>query len=82
MVQNKRIWDIAKVDDVENEQLNVLKIVVDHQVDEHIEDDILCSNGVDPTIVEWLIVCHVANDFIDDGVEQLSNQSITSNNEW
>ena len=32
----------VEMDDVENEQLNVLKIVVDHRVDEHIEDDNLC----------------------------------------
>ncbi|TYJ96927.1 CACTA en-spm transposon protein [Cucumis melo var. makuwa] len=31
----------AEMDDVENEQLNVLEIVIGHQVDEHIEDDTL-----------------------------------------
>ncbi|KAA0026142.1 hypothetical protein E5676_scaffold263G00470 [Cucumis melo var. makuwa] len=30
VLQNKRIYDMPKVDDVENEQLNVLEIVVDH----------------------------------------------------
>ena len=27
VVQNRRIWDVPEVDDVENEQLNVLEIV-------------------------------------------------------
>ncbi|KAA0064223.1 CACTA en-spm transposon protein [Cucumis melo var. makuwa] len=63
--------DKVIVDDVENEQLNVLEIVVEHQVDEHIEDDILCRTDVDPTIVGRPVVCHVTNDFIDNGNDQL-----------
>ena len=70
---------MSKVDDVENEQLNILEIVVGHRLDEHIEDDTLCRTDVDPTIVERSIVCHVANEFINDGDEQLSNQSRSSN---
>ncbi|KAA0035848.1 CACTA en-spm transposon protein [Cucumis melo var. makuwa] len=70
--------DVPEVDDVENEQLNVLEIIVGHRVDDHIEDDTLCTIDVDPTIVERLIVRHVANDFIDVGDEQLSHQSGTS----
>ena len=50
---------------VENEQLNVLKIIVDHRVDEHIEDDTLYRTEIDSTIVERPIVSHVADDFID-----------------
>ncbi|KAA0063153.1 uncharacterized protein E5676_scaffold1213G00260 [Cucumis melo var. makuwa] len=46
------MWDVPEGDDVENEQLNVLKIVIGHRVDEHIEDDTLCRTDVDPTIVE------------------------------
>ena len=67
------------VDDVENEQLNILKIVVGHRVDEHIEDDTLCRTNVNPTIVERPIMRHVTNDSIDDGAEQLSHQSGSSN---
>ena len=61
------------MDDVENGQLNVLEIVVGHGVDEHIEDDTLCRTDVDPIIIERLIVRYVANDFIDDGDEELSH---------
>ena len=70
-----------EVDDVENEQLNVLKIIYGHRVDEHIEDNTLCKTGIDPTIVERPIVRHVADDFID-GDEQLLHQIGTSNDEW
>ncbi|KAA0041912.1 CACTA en-spm transposon protein [Cucumis melo var. makuwa] len=77
-VNNKRIWDVPEVDDVENEQLNVLKIVVDHRVDEHIKDKTLYRTGVDPIIVERPVVRHVTDDFIDDRVEQLLHQSRTS----
>ncbi|KAA0063052.1 CACTA en-spm transposon protein [Cucumis melo var. makuwa] len=67
-----------KVDDVENEDLNVLEIVVSHRVDEHIEDDTLWRTDVDPTIVERPIVRHVTDDFIDDVDEHLSHASGTS----
>ena len=50
-------------------------------MDEHIKDDTLCRIDVDPTIVEISIVHHVADDFIDDGDEQLSHQSGTSDDE-
>ncbi|KAA0041650.1 uncharacterized protein E5676_scaffold234G00900 [Cucumis melo var. makuwa] len=78
---NKHIWDMPEVDDIENEQLNVLEIIVGHRVDEHMEDDTLYRIDVDPTIVERSVVRHVTNDFIDDGDEQLSHESGTSNNE-
>ena len=53
--------------DIENEQLNVLKIVVEHRVDEHvIEDDTLCRTEVDLTIVERPNNPHVAKNFIND----------------
>ena len=81
MVHNKRIWDVPEVDDVENEQLNILEIVVDHRVDEHIEDVILYRTNIDPTIVERSIVCHVIVNFIDDGDEQLSHQCRTGDDE-
>ncbi|KAA0036806.1 CACTA en-spm transposon protein [Cucumis melo var. makuwa] len=41
-----------EVKDVENEQPNILKIVVRHCVDEHIEDDTLCRLDIDPAVVE------------------------------
>ena len=69
---------MPEVDDAENEQLKVLEIVVDHRMDEPIEDDTICRTNIDPTIVERSVVCHVADDFIDDGDEQLSHQSGTS----
>ncbi|TYK21333.1 uncharacterized protein E5676_scaffold68479G00160 [Cucumis melo var. makuwa] len=75
---NKRIWDVSVVDDFENEQLNVLEIVVGHQVDEHIKDDTLYMPKVDTTVIEGSVVHHVADDFIDDGDEQLSHQSGSS----
>ena len=81
VVKNKRTQDVPEVNDVENLQLNVLEIIVSHQVDEHIEDDTLCRTDVDPTIVERLIVCYVADDFMDNGVEQLSHQSGTNDDE-
>ncbi|KAA0055173.1 hypothetical protein E6C27_scaffold2359G00020 [Cucumis melo var. makuwa] len=68
VVQNKCIWDVPEVDDVENEQLNVLEIIAGHQVDEHIEDD---NHGK----IDISIVHHVIDDFIDDGDEQLSHRS-------
>ncbi|KAA0054912.1 uncharacterized protein E5676_scaffold1163G00170 [Cucumis melo var. makuwa] len=70
-----------QVDDVENEHLNVLEIVVNHQVDEHIEDDTLCRTDVDPTIVKRLVVRHVTNDFIDNVDEHLSHASETSDDD-
>ncbi|KAA0042882.1 uncharacterized protein E5676_scaffold108G001050 [Cucumis melo var. makuwa] len=37
---------------------------------------------VDHTIIERLLVHHVTDDFIDDGDEQLSHESGTSDDEW
>ncbi|KAA0050525.1 CACTA en-spm transposon protein [Cucumis melo var. makuwa] len=65
--QNKRILDLSKVDDVENEQLNVLEMVADHRVDEHIKNDTLCRPNVDTIVAERPIVRYVAVEFIDDG---------------
>ncbi|KAA0052001.1 hypothetical protein E6C27_scaffold60G004860 [Cucumis melo var. makuwa] len=48
MVQNKRIWDVLEVEDMENQQLNVLEIIIRPRVDEHIEDDTLCRYDVNP----------------------------------
>ena len=66
------------MDDVEKKYLNVLKIVVSHQMDEHIEDDTLCRTNVDPTIVERSVVLHVIDDFTNNVDEHLSHASITS----
>ncbi|KAA0047463.1 CACTA en-spm transposon protein [Cucumis melo var. makuwa] len=57
---------VGEVEDVQNDHINVLEIVVSHQVDDHIEDDTLCRTDVDPTIVERSVVRHVTDDFIDD----------------
>ncbi|TYK01403.1 uncharacterized protein E5676_scaffold29G00990 [Cucumis melo var. makuwa] len=75
VVQNKRIWDMPEVEDVQNDHINVLESVVSHQVDDHIEDDTLCRTDVDPIIVERPIVRHVTYDFIDDVDEHLSHAS-------
>ncbi|KAA0066656.1 CACTA en-spm transposon protein [Cucumis melo var. makuwa] len=68
VIQNKRIWDVPEVDDVENEHINILEVVVSHQVDDHIKDDTLCRIDVDPTIIERSVVRYVTNDFIDDAL--------------
>jgi len=75
VIQNKRIWDVPEVEDVQNDHINILEVVVSHQVDDHIEDDTLCRNDVDPTIVERPVVRHVTDDFIDDVDEHLSHAS-------
>ncbi|KAA0062763.1 gamma-aminobutyrate transaminase POP2 [Cucumis melo var. makuwa] len=63
VVQNKRIWDMPEVEDVENNHINVLEIVVSHQVDDHIKDDTLCRTDVDPTIIERSIVCIMSSSY-------------------
>ncbi|KAA0059047.1 CACTA en-spm transposon protein [Cucumis melo var. makuwa] len=78
VVQNKRIWDVLEVEDVENDHINVLEVVISHRVDDHIKDDTLCRTDVDPTIVERPVVHHVTDDFIDDVDEHLSHVSIMS----
>ena len=52
-----------------------MKIVVEHHVDEHIEDATLCKPDIDSIMEERPIVCHVVDDFINDDDEQLSPQS-------
>ncbi|KAA0062931.1 uncharacterized protein E6C27_scaffold468G00250 [Cucumis melo var. makuwa] len=73
-----RIWDVPEVEDVENDHINVVKIVVSHRVDDHIEDDTLRRTDVDSTIVERPIVRHVTDEFIDDVDEHLSHANIMS----
>ncbi|TYK19759.1 GDSL esterase/lipase [Cucumis melo var. makuwa] len=73
VIQNKHIWDLPEVDDVENEHINILEVVVSHQRDDHIEDDIPCRIDVDPTIVERSVMRHLTDDFIDDVDEHLSH---------
>ncbi|KAA0032142.1 uncharacterized protein E5676_scaffold186G00260 [Cucumis melo var. makuwa] len=75
VIQNKHIWDVPEVEDVQNDHINVLEIVVSHQVDDHIEDDTLCRIDIDPTIVKRPIVRQVTEDFIDDMDEHLSHAS-------
>ena len=61
VVQNEHVWDVPEVEYIENDQLIVMKIAVEHRVDEPIsEDDTLCRTGVDPTIVERPSVCNVS----------------------
>ncbi|TYK09802.1 uncharacterized protein E5676_scaffold127G00990 [Cucumis melo var. makuwa] len=65
----------VEVDDVENEYLNVLKIIVSHREDEHIEDATLYRIDVDPIIVERPVVHYITDDFIDDVGEHLAHAS-------
>ena len=69
------------MDGVEDQQLNVPKLVVGHRVDDHVENDTLCRVDVDLTVVETPIVRHVVNNFINDDDEQLSVQSRSSDYE-
>ncbi|TYK30898.1 CACTA en-spm transposon protein [Cucumis melo var. makuwa] len=78
VVQNKRVWDVPEVEDVENDHINVLEIVISHRVDDHIEDDTLCKTNVDPTIIERSVVRHVTDNFINDVDEHLLHASIMS----
>ena len=67
VVQNKHVWNVLEVEDIENDQLNVLKIIVEHRGNEYvIVDDTLCRTEVDPTVVERPNVIHIADNFIDD----------------
>ncbi|KAA0047514.1 CACTA en-spm transposon protein [Cucumis melo var. makuwa] len=71
----RNIWlfkNVPEEEDVESNHINVLEILISHQVDDHIEDDTLCRTNIDPTIVERSVVCHVDVD------EYLSHASIMS----
>ena len=83
VVQNEHVWDVPEVEYIENDQLNVMEVVVEHQVDEHIiEDDTLSRTEVDPTIVERPNVCYVVENFIsDEDDEQSSHQSESCDDE-
>ena len=81
MVQNKRIWDVSKVDDVMDQQLNVPEIVVSHRVVDHVENNTLWRVDVDPTFVERSIRDHINDNFINDDDEKLSAQSESSDDE-
>ena len=60
------------MEDIENEQLNILKIVLEHRADEHIDDDTPCKTKAGSTVGKRLDVRYIADDFIDDD-EQLSS---------
>ena len=47
------------MDDVEDQQLNVPKIVVGHHIADNIKDETLCRVDVDPIVLERLIVPYV-----------------------
>jgi hypothetical protein len=76
VIQNKRIWDVPEVEDVQNDHINILEVVVSHQVDDHIEDDTLCRNDVDPTIVERPVVRHVTDDDVDEHLSHASDEEL------
>ncbi|KAA0066295.1 uncharacterized protein E5676_scaffold602G001710 [Cucumis melo var. makuwa] len=75
VIQNKRIWDVPEVEDVQNDHINILEVVVSHQMDDYIEDNTLRKNDVDHTIIERPIVRHITDDFIDNLDEHLSHAS-------
>ncbi|KAA0049610.1 CACTA en-spm transposon protein [Cucumis melo var. makuwa] len=79
VVQNKRKWNVPKVDYIENEQRNVLPIVVGHRVDENIEDDTMCRTDVDPTIVERPVVRHVNNEAMRMNNCHIKAEQVTTN---
>ena len=82
--QNNRVWDVPEVKDIENDKLNVLKIIVEHRVDEHVvEDNTLRWTEVDPTVVERPNVRHVTDNFIDNNDDEQSSsyQSGSSDDE-
>ena len=65
---------LSEVEDIENGQLNVMQIIVEHQVDKHvIEDDTLCRTKIDLTIVKIPNVCHVVENFINDEDDEQSS---------
>ncbi|TYK07968.1 uncharacterized protein E5676_scaffold265G00960 [Cucumis melo var. makuwa] len=66
VIQSKRVWDVPEVDDAEDQQLIVAKIIVGHRVADHVEDGTLCRVDVNPTVVERPIVRDVDDDFIND----------------
>ncbi|TYK04839.1 CACTA en-spm transposon protein [Cucumis melo var. makuwa] len=70
---------IHALEGAENEHINILEVIVSHQVDDHIEDGTLCRIYVDPTIVERLVIFHVTDDFIDDVDEHLSHEQSWTN---
>ena len=41
---------MPEVKDIENDQLNVLEIIIEHCVDEYLVDDTLCRIEVDLTV--------------------------------
>ncbi|TYJ98100.1 zinc finger BED domain-containing protein DAYSLEEPER-like [Cucumis melo var. makuwa] len=75
---DNNVYDIPKVDDVEDQQLNIPEIVFGHRGADHVEDGTLCRVDIYPTVVERSIVRHVVDDFINDDDEQLSVQSGSS----
>ncbi|MDV3193972.1 MAG: hypothetical protein Q8835_02865 [Sweet potato little leaf phytoplasma] len=52
VVQNKRLWDVPEQEDIRNDQLQLLEVEGGFRVDESIQEDTLCREDVDPTIME------------------------------
>ncbi|KAA0049803.1 uncharacterized protein E5676_scaffold142G00300 [Cucumis melo var. makuwa] len=74
-------YDSLTVDDVEDQQLNVLKIVIGHRIVDHVEDDTLCRVDVDPIVVLCLnspSVLMRSDDLFDFNVEEFNIVPSTS----
>lgn len=50
IVQNKCLWDVSEVGDIENDQLDVAE-VGGIGVDESIDDTTFCRNDIEPTLL-------------------------------
>lgn len=76
VVQNKWIWDVpTKLEDVESEQLGLLKVLGGYCANEDIERDTFCRVDIDSTSMEWLVISHIDDYFINDDEKQLSHQN-------
>ena len=82
VVQNKRVWDMPEVEEQENDQVELLKVVnvIPCTIDISPEDINLCRDDVDPIVIEEQIIQQVDDDFINDEEEDVhlsSNRSLS-----
>ena len=73
--KNNCIWDVPKVDDVEDQQLNVLEIIFGYLMTDHIEDDTTTRK------LEILDACRI--DILDNFKNcQVTWKSVNNKEEW
>jgi len=51
IVQNKQVWDVPEVEELENEDIELLEVTGSIVVDESIHDVTFCRSDVDPSVV-------------------------------